>query len=83
MRLRGFLSPLKPGARHHDTADRLTPRTGNWFLEDPKFKGWVGIVGSEEANRSHVLCCLGNPGVGKTGLAYAVPLSLEAPTNLK
>jgi hypothetical protein len=80
LKLRGFLSPLTPEVRHRNIADQLTLGTGKWFLENHAFGGWAGLIGSAEDNRrDRVLCCVGNPGVGKTGLAYAVPpaISLE------
>ena len=71
-KLRRFLSPLAPGTRHRDIADRLTLGTGRWFLERPEFEGWIR---SAEDGDSRVLCCVGNPGVGKTGLAYVIQLN--------
>ena len=70
--LRRFLSPLAPGTRHRDIADRLTLGTGRWFLERPEFESWIR---SGEEGDSRVLCCVGNPGAGKTGLAYVIQLN--------
>jgi hypothetical protein len=69
--LRRFLSSLAPGTRHRDIADRLTLGTGRWFLERSEFESWIR---SGEESDSRVLCCVGNPGVGKTGLAYVICL---------
>jgi hypothetical protein len=68
---------LTPGVRQRNIADQLTPETGKWLLRSPEFKAWVEILGSDEANKGRVLCCLGNPGVGKTGLAYVLVLILR------
>jgi hypothetical protein len=65
-KLRHFLSPLAPEVRHRDIADRLTQGTGKWFLERPEFESWLG---QPEVDAARVLCCVGDPGAGKTGLA--------------
>ena len=72
-KLRRFLSPLAPEIRHRDVADRLTQGTGKWFLERPEFKSWLG---QPEVEAVQVLCCIGNPGAGKTGLAYVVSFAV-------
>ena len=64
--LRRFLSSLTPEVRHRDVANRLTQGTGRWFLERPELQNWL----SREGDGSRVLCCVGDPGAGKTGLAY-------------
>jgi hypothetical protein len=69
-----FLSSLTPGTRHRDIADRLTLGTGRWFLENPQFESWIR---SGKEGDSRVLCCVGNPGVGKTGLAYVLCLVIR------
>jgi hypothetical protein len=68
-RLRRFLSPLAPEVRHRNVADRLTRGTGKWFLERPEFESWLG---QPEVDGIRVLCCIGDPGAGKTGLAYVI-----------
>jgi hypothetical protein len=65
--LRRFLSPLSPEIRHRDVADRLTQGTGKWFLENPEFERWL-----DRDDGTRILCCVGDPGVGKTGLACVV-----------
>jgi hypothetical protein len=71
--IRRFLSPLKFGIRHRDISDLITPGTGKWFLRSHEFQDWV--KSREDSNQ--VLCCVGDPGVGKTGLAYSVPLDVN------
>ena len=71
--IRCFLSPLKFGTRHRDIADLITPGTGKWFLDSDEFQRWV----KSKEDSSQVLCCVGDPGVGKTGLAYSVPLDVN------
>ena len=66
-KLRRFLSLLAPEVRHRDVADRLTQGTGKWFLRRPEFESWLD---GPEDNGVRVLCCVGDPGAGKTGLAY-------------
>ena len=64
---------MTPEVRHRDVADLLTPGTGKWFLESDGFQEWLV---SDDANK-RVLCCVGDPGAGKTGLACVLPLSLD------
>jgi hypothetical protein len=71
--LRNFLSPLTPEVRHRDVSDALTPGTGKWFLEGEAFQQWL----TSEAVKERVLCCVGDPGAGKTGLAYVGFLPLQ------
>jgi hypothetical protein len=66
--LRRFLSSLSPEVRHRDVADRLTQGTGKWFLEHPNFEMWL----DQEDDGARILCCVGDPGVGKTGLAWVI-----------
>jgi hypothetical protein len=72
--LRRFLSSLAPGTRHRDIADRLTLGTGRWFLERSELESWIR---SDKEGDGRVLCCVGNPGVGKTGLAYGICLIIS------
>jgi hypothetical protein len=69
--LRHFLSPLAPQIRHRDVADSITQGTGKWFLKHPKFKEWL----RQEGDGARILCCVGDQGVGKTGLACVVSFS--------
>jgi hypothetical protein len=66
-KLRRYLSPLAPEIRHRDVADRLTQGTGKWFLERPEFESWLDKPKDDDVR---VLCSVGDPGAGKTGLAY-------------
>jgi hypothetical protein len=71
--LRRFLSPLTPEVRHRDVADLLTQGTGIWFLESDAFQEY--LISDDKTKR--ILCCIGDPGVGKTGLAYVFHLPIE------
>jgi hypothetical protein len=70
--LRRFLSPLAPEIRHRDVADRITHGTGKWLLEHPELERWLG----HEDDGARILCCIGDPGVGKTGLACVVSFTV-------
>ena len=60
-----WLSPLDPGARHHDIQDRRVENVGEWLLRIEEFGSWrAGVRGGESNNA--VLFCYGDPGVGKT-----------------
>ncbi|KAJ6506847.1 ankyrin repeat-containing domain protein [Mycena sanguinolenta] len=59
-----WLSPINPFQRQRDIFSTLEPGTGEWLLEDPKFKAW-------EAG-SKPLWCHGIAGAGKTMLTSLV-----------
>ena len=54
--------------------------TGNWLLQEEKFRGWLSVGGDTPttaldnvstdvaAQGSQILCCYGMPGAGKTVL---------------
>jgi hypothetical protein len=71
--LKRFLSPLAPEIRHRDVADSLTRGTGKWFLVCPEFESWL----KREGAGNQVLSCIGDPGAGKTGLAYVTSLCTQ------
>jgi hypothetical protein len=70
--LRRFLTPLTPEVRHRDVFDLLTPGTGQWFLDSEAFQAWL----TSDGTNSNVLCCLGDPGAGKTGLGYVISVKV-------
>ena len=59
-----WLSSLDPRVRHHDVRTDRVDGVGNWLLETSEFREWSSGGGADKA----VLCCYGNPGVGKTYL---------------
>ena len=63
-KIMSWLSPLKPGNRHHDVRTKRFEGVGDWFLETGEFREWRSGRGEDKA----VLFCPGNPGVGKTYL---------------
>lgn len=58
-------------AQYYDYLEKRQKDTGTWFLEDPKFKDWVGGQGNS------TLFCYGSPGAGKTIMATTVIDHLE------
>lgn len=58
-------------AQYYDYLEKRQKDTGTWFLEDPKFKAWVGGQGNS------TLFCYGSPGAGKTIMATTVIDHLE------
>ena len=60
-----WLSPLDPKSRHQDIQDRRVENVGEWLLQTEQFRSWN--AGSREGESDGgVLCCYGDPGVGKT-----------------
>ncbi|KAJ7695238.1 hypothetical protein B0H14DRAFT_2485904 [Mycena olivaceomarginata] len=60
-----WLSPLNFFLRQQDISKTRQQGTGEWLLDDPKFKGW-------KSNPGQVLWCPGIPGAGKSVLASLV-----------
>ena len=60
-----WLSPLKPGNRHHDVRTKRFKGAGDWILEKREFQEWRRGGGGDDRA---VLFCSGDPGVGKTYL---------------
>ncbi|KAJ7799349.1 ankyrin repeat-containing domain protein [Mycena olivaceomarginata] len=60
-----WLSPLNFFLRQQDISKTRQQGTGEWLLDDPKFKGW-------KSNPGQVLWCFGIPGAGKSVLASLV-----------
>jgi len=60
-----WLSPLDTRGRHHDVRTDRVDGVGNWLLETSEFREWRSYEGGAD---KAVLCCYGNPGVGKTYL---------------
>ncbi|KAI0254446.1 hypothetical protein BJV78DRAFT_918834 [Lactifluus subvellereus] len=73
--LKSFLSPLRPEVRHLDVATKLTEEQGKWLFDTPEFIDWHAGRGRP------VLCCTGDPGVGKTSLVCRVIDHLRRSTN--
>jgi hypothetical protein len=57
-----WLSPTDFPAQQHDIITRRQEKTGDWLIDDPKFKRW--LQGSDK-----MLFCPGIPGSGKTMMA--------------
>ncbi|PKY00089.1 hypothetical protein P168DRAFT_313597, partial [Aspergillus campestris IBT 28561] len=64
-----WLTPLNSSARHSDHQKARAEDTGLWLLQDAVFQQWSSTL---VANAKQVLCCFGNPGVGKTILTSLV-----------
>lgn len=72
-----FLEPFQMALRlledrHCYLQSRLVPGTGRWLLDSVEFKYWLNAEAKFKALR-----CLGDPGIGKTFLAYASPFLLQ------
>src|SRR5436190_8763431 len=61
-----WLSPLEPSKRHHSIRDSRLRNTGIWVLEHDEFLNWS----SSDSPESLSLFCCGDPGSGKTFIAY-------------
>jgi Cdc6-like AAA superfamily ATPase len=64
MKILGWLSSVAHHEKHTDTLRRRHENTGMWFLELAEFQDWL------KNDTKNVLWCKGDPGVGKTILAY-------------
>ncbi|KAJ7303829.1 ankyrin repeat-containing domain protein [Mycena albidolilacea] len=71
-----WLSPLNFFLRQQDISKTRQQGTGEWLLDDPKFKGW-------KSNPGQVLWCSGIPGAGKTVLVSFVVEHLTAQAKTK
>ncbi|KAJ7839843.1 ankyrin repeat domain-containing protein [Mycena olivaceomarginata] len=60
-----WVSPLNFFLRQQDISKTRQQGTGEWLLDDPKFKSWI-------SNPGQVLWCSGIPGAGKSVLASLV-----------
>ena len=58
------MSPFNQEGHYVTIQDKHTPGTGEWLLKSKVFQEWYNGQGSQ------VLCCTGEPGVGKTYLLY-------------
>ena len=65
-----WLTPIDFAAQQSDFIRRRQPGTGQWLLDSPEYRKWVG-VGSE------ALFCPGIPGAGKTILSSIVVENLQ------
>ncbi|KAL9032261.1 MAG: hypothetical protein Q9180_006603 [Flavoplaca navasiana] len=60
-----WLSPLNFFKTQQDIFARRATGTGQWLIESPGFQDWM-------SGSTHILCCLGIPGAGKSVLASIV-----------
>jgi len=60
-----WLSPMQPSKRHHSIRDSRLRNSGTWVLEHNEFSEWTS-----DSPESRFLCCYGDPGAGKTFIAY-------------
>lgn len=60
-----WLSPMEPYKRHHSIRDSRLHNSGTWVLQHNEFSKWVS-----DSPESKYLGCYGNPGAGKTFIAY-------------
>lgn len=71
MKILGWLSSVAYHEKYTDTLRRRHENTGKWFLELAEFQDWL------KNESKNVLWCKGDPGVGKTILAYVFGLFQE------
>ncbi|KAJ0420814.1 hypothetical protein BJY00DRAFT_283615 [Aspergillus carlsbadensis] len=64
-----WLTPLNSSARHGDYQRARAEDTGQWMLRHAVFQDWSSDV---DSGAMQVLCCFGDPGVGKTILTSIV-----------
>jgi hypothetical protein len=60
-----WLSPMEPSKRHRSIRDSRLRNSGTWILQRNEFIKWVS-----DSPESPCLCCYGDPGAGKTFIAY-------------
>ncbi|KAF8428007.1 hypothetical protein BGX38DRAFT_1124153, partial [Terfezia claveryi] len=65
-----MLTPLEPLKRHQDVRTSRTQNAGAWLLGLESFCKWRDSNITEEG--SHVFCCYGIPGAGKTVISSVV-----------
>ena len=65
------LSPMAPRERHQAVREGRMDGVGSWLLQTNEFEEWHT---SGDQAVSPVLCCYGDPGVGKTYLRYVQQL---------
>jgi hypothetical protein len=73
-----WLSPLQPQAKHQDVRSGRLEGTGDWLLRMPKFQIWRDGSGQSV---DRILCCYGDPGVGKTAIRYAKCYTMRRTVN--
>jgi hypothetical protein len=64
-KLLNWLSPLEPSERHDDVSSKRLPESGTWMLQHDSYLAWLS-----ESPTNLALCCYGDPGAGKTFIAY-------------
>jgi hypothetical protein len=60
-----WLTPLNSSVRHSDYQKARVEDTGLWLLQHAVFQDWSS---DQVTGKMQVLCCFGDPGVGKTVL---------------
>ncbi|KAF8436095.1 hypothetical protein BGX38DRAFT_1215403 [Terfezia claveryi] len=65
-----MLTPLEPLKRHQDVKTSRTKNAAAWLLGLESFCKWRDSNITEEG--SHVFCCYGIPGAGKTVISSVV-----------
>jgi hypothetical protein len=63
--LLNWLSPLEPSKRQYEIRSKRLPDSGRWIFQHNDFSNWLS-----DSPTSPTLCCYGDPGVGKTYIAY-------------
>ncbi|KAH0538033.1 hypothetical protein FGG08_005345 [Glutinoglossum americanum] len=71
MEVLGWLSSVAHNEKQNDTLRRRHGNTGMWFLELAEFQLWL------KGDAGNILWCKGDPGVGKTVLAYVSSLAID------
>ncbi|KAF7175044.1 hypothetical protein CNMCM7691_005512 [Aspergillus felis] len=61
-----WISPIKFGEHHYNVKEKRTPGTGEWLLQNERFRDW------EKTSSSGIFWLQGSPGTGKTYLTSRV-----------
>ena len=58
-----WLSSAQQSTKHREISSKRLTGTGEWLLDSPAFQEWLN-------HSNNILCCTGDPGVGKSMLTY-------------